>query len=183
MPPTLDGVKSRLDQAAPLPASLLELNLTAKALWLYLNRLDERSASHSFRELGEALGVTHGAVRDAFAALQHHKLLLILGRAKRRRYRYRLNVLRPLGQPLDAPLPLPQAVIGAPLAAKVLYLWLGERRTVHQSGEVLACKLGVSVLTALRARHALEASGLICVAVQRKRPKRPVALCAGGLYG
>ena len=166
-----------------LPPELLGLNLTAKGIWLFLERLGECSAEHSYRELSDALNVTHGAVRGGFFELVDAELLLILGRSTRRRYRYRLNIVGPLGPPLDTLPWLSEPVRGAPLPAKVLHLWLGDQRTVTQSGDALARDLGVSVLTARRARRDLEARGLIDVALERRQPRPVVHYAAGGLYG
>ena len=154
------------DHYPVLPAPVLGMWPAAKMLWLYLNLTGPVVASQ--RELSVALGLTQRTIGENVNKL-HDRNLIQYEPSRDRSATSRIEVLDPIFLPLEDP--LPPALKEAAVSTKLLYLWLLPQGEVTYTQKEIAANLGVTEMTAVKARHGLASVGAIGY-LRRPGPRR-----------
>ena len=155
----------------PLPKNLMNRHLNpkftlheplysmwplAKMLWLYFNLTGPLEASQ--RELSVKLGVTQRAVAENLNKLSEAKLIRYKP-GKDRGSGSKSKALKPIFSPIDKP--SLGVLKDADASTKVLYLWLLPQGKAPYTHKEVAANLGITDMTAVKARQKLEAFGAI----------------------
>ena len=145
-----------LDPTLTLPPKLLPLWPVAKMLWVYLNLTGPLTASQ--RELSVALGITQRPVALNLKRLGEEGLI-DYEPGTDRAAKSRMEARAPIFSPLENP--LPDVLKEADASTKLLYLWLLPQGTVPYTHKEVSGYLGITEMTAVKTRQALESYGVI----------------------
>ena len=145
-----------LDPTLTLPPKLLPLWPVAKMLWVYLNLTGPLVVSQ--RELSVTLGITQRPVALNLKRLGEEGLITYEPGTDRAA-KSQMEAVDPLFSPVDGP--LPGILKEADASAKLLYLWLLPQGTVPYTHKEVSGYLGITEMTAVKTRQALESYGAI----------------------
>lgn len=157
-----DGLKPRLF----LPDALLELGTAAKMLWVYFNLTGIVVASQ--RDLSITLGLTQNAIGQNLTRLSDAGFIRYKP-AQSRSEKSTIKAVKPIFKPLvDS---FPTLLREADASSKLLYLWLLPQGNVTHSHKEVSVYLGMTEMTATKARQELESLGVI-IYKQRPAPRQ-----------
>jgi Mn-dependent DtxR family transcriptional regulator len=145
-----------------LPSALLELGTVAKMLWLYFNLTGPVVASQ--RELSVTLGLSQRAVNKNLNDLRDTGCISYTP-GQDRSDKSKIKAVRPIFEAVDEV--FPSLLREADASTKLLYLWLLPQGEVTHGHKQVSAYLGMTQMTAVKARQELESLGGI---VYKQRP-------------
>jgi DNA-binding MarR family transcriptional regulator len=154
----MDGLETRLF----LPKTLRELGTAAKMLWVYFNLTDRVMVSQ--RDLSIALGLTQNAVSQNLTRLSEAGVINY-NPSQSRSEKSEIKAVRPIFKPILES--FPTSLREADASSKLLYLWLLPQEDVTHSPKEVAAYLGMTEMTATKARGELETLDIL---IYKQRP-------------
>jgi predicted transcriptional regulator len=149
-----------------LPRGLRELGTAAKMLWVYFNLTGPVVVSQ--RELSVTLGLTQRAIGENLNRLSDAHFISYKP-AQDRGDKSKIKAIKPIFKPLaEAFSPVLRE---ADASTKLLYLWLLPQADVTYTHKEVSAYLGMTEMTAVKARQELESLGVI-VYKQRPAPRQ-----------
>jgi Mn-dependent DtxR family transcriptional regulator len=158
----LDHLNSRLR----IPPALRELGTAAKMLWVYFNLTGAVVASQ--RDLSVTLGLTQRAISENLNRLNEASFISYKP-GQDRSDKSKIKAIKPMFKPLNEPFsPLLRE---ADASTKLLYLWLLPQDDITYTHKQVSAYLGMTEMTAVKARQELESLGVIGYK-QRPAPRK-----------
>jgi DNA-binding MarR family transcriptional regulator len=139
-----------------LPRPLRSMWPAAKLLWLYFNLTGPVTASQ--RDLSVHLGLTQRPIADNLIKLSEAGLI-IYKPGSDRASKSVIKAKQPIFSPIERP--FPGILKEADASTKVLYLWLLPQGDVTYTLKQVSAYLGITEMTAVKARQELESFGVI----------------------
>jgi DNA-binding MarR family transcriptional regulator len=153
---------SDLNARLLIPSALRELGTAAKMLWVYFNLTGAVVASQ--RDLSVTLGLTQRAINENLNRLSEAGFISYKP-GQDRSDKSKIKALKPMFKPLTNP--FSSMLREADASTKLLYLWLLPQDDVTHTHKQVSAYLGITEMTAVKARQELESLGLI---VYKRRP-------------
>jgi DNA-binding MarR family transcriptional regulator len=145
-----------------LPSALLELGTAAKMLWLYFNFTGAIVVSQ--RELSVTLGLTQRAINENLNRLSDAGCISYKP-GQDRSDKSKIKAVKPIFKTVTEA--FPSLMREADASTKLLYLWLLPQGEVTYSHKQVSAYLGMTEMTAVKARQELESLDVI---VYKQRP-------------
>jgi DNA-binding MarR family transcriptional regulator len=158
----LDDLNARLR----IPRALRELGTAAKMLWVYFNLTGAVVASQ--RDLSVALGLTQRAISENLNRLSEAGFISYKP-GQDRSDKSKIKAVKPMFKPLTES--FSPSLREADASTKLLYLWLLPQDDVTYTHKQVSAYLGMTEMTAVKARQELESLGVI-VYKQRPAPRQ-----------